>query len=107
MATSMLGTLGLGVSSEDSPDKQEMAIGGFTTVLRLGVCFLLLGAGVLYGSRLTSPVKRKQATASGASASIHGLQVDPAFFGTSALVDVKGLIFCLLTLRAMALKDSI
>lgn len=77
MVTSLLGTLGLGVSSEDPPPKQELALGGLTTVLRLGLCFLILGAAVLYGSRRVAPGKRKQPPASGASASIHGLQVDP------------------------------
>ena len=75
VATSTLGTLGLGVSSEDPPQNQEAGSIGVTRVLRLGLCFLVLGALILYGSRMTSPVKRKSTGGSGAAASIHGLQV--------------------------------
>ena len=75
VATSMLGTLGLGVSSEDAPPKEEPVVLGLTRVVRLGFCFLLLGAAVLYGSKLTGTSKRKTLGSTGASASVHGLQV--------------------------------
>ena len=75
VATSMLGTLGLGVSAEEPTQKQEAGSIGVMRVLRLGLCFLVLGALILYGSRMTSPVRRKSSGGSGGAASIHGLQV--------------------------------
>lgn len=69
---SMLGTLGLGVSSEETPGKAEL---GLTRVVRLAFCFAFLGAAILYGSRIANPSKKKSAASAGMAASIHGLQV--------------------------------
>ena len=76
VAMSMLGTIGLGVSSEDAPqeDKGESGL-GLGRLLSLGVFFLLLGVTVLYGSRLTNPVRRKSPGGVSTAASVHGLQV--------------------------------
>ena len=89
----MLGTLGLGVSSEDAPQKQEAGSTGVTRVLRLGLCFLVLGALILYGSRMTSPVRRKAPGGSGAAASIHGLQVILADFEACAMCLLQTSLF--------------
>ena len=80
VAMAAVGTLGLGVSSEDSPAADPSAPPaspsgfGLGSFLSLAAFLAVLAAGVAYGSRLTSAQKRKSASGARTAATVHGLQ---------------------------------
>jgi hypothetical protein len=80
VAMAMVGTLGLGVSSEDPPagdPSSPPAAFGFVGFLSLAAFLVILAAAVAYGTRLTTAQKRKSASGAKTAASVHGLQVCP------------------------------
>jgi len=85
VAMAAVGTLGLGVSSEDPPAADPLtpppppSSFGFGSFLSLAVFLAVLGAAVVYGSRLTTAQKRKSASGAKTAASVHGLQVGGFF----------------------------
>lgn len=82
----LLGTLGLGVSSEEAAQPGFSL--GKTALVTLG--FLALLAGLMYGFRLTALQKRKVVADARATASVRGLQV---------VLDSKTLLDFILPLR--------
>lgn len=73
VAMSMVGTAGLGFSSENVPQAEaELGIG---RTLVVAIFLTALVAGLLYASRLASLQMRKSVAGARTAASVNGLQV--------------------------------
>ena len=76
VAMSMLGTIGLGVSTvEDEGARQPAATLGVARAAVIALSLVVLIGGLVYGSRLTTPQRRRSAVGARTAASINGLQV--------------------------------
>ena len=76
VAMSMLGTIGLGVSTEEDEEAgQPAATLGVARAAVIALSLVVLLGGLVYGSRLTTPQKRRSAAGARTAASINGLQV--------------------------------
>lgn len=108
VAMSMLGTIGLGVSSEDPPQEGKTGAPlGTPRVLSLGAFLLLLGSALVYGRRLTSPAGRKSAAGISTAASVYGLQVfQPASLHKQDIARITALQNALLLFRGWTCMPS-
>ena len=76
VAMSMLGTIGLGVSTEEDEEAQQPgATLGVVRAAVIALSLVVLIGGLVYGSRLTTPQRRRSAAGAWTAASINGLQV--------------------------------